>query len=74
MQIVIDIHEKDYQAALRGHITFAVLDAIQNGTVLKTASWEKFGKGNSWVCSNCRRGVTSREKYCPECGSLMNRG
>ena len=36
----------------------------------QTAEWEKFGK-NTYACTNCRRGVYSREKYCPECGSLM---
>ena len=40
--------------------------------VVKTASWEKFGK-NAYACTNCRRGVTNREKYCPECGSLMRK-
>ena len=34
MQIVIEIHEKDYQSALKGNISFAVLDAIQKATVL----------------------------------------
>lgn len=34
MQIVIDIHEKDYQSVLNGHITFGVLDALKNGTPL----------------------------------------
>ena len=37
----------------------------------QTATWEKFGNGKSWACTNCRRGVTSREKYCPECGCRM---
>lgn len=34
MQIVIDIHERDYQSMLNGHIPFSVLDAIRNGTPL----------------------------------------
>ena len=40
----------------------------------KTASWEKFGNGKSWACTNCRRGVLSRENYCPQCGSYMRGG
>lgn len=35
MQIVIKIHEKDYQAMKNGHIPFSVHDAIMNGTPLK---------------------------------------
>lgn len=35
MKIVIDIHEKDYQAIKNGHIQFSVLDAIMKGTSLK---------------------------------------
>ena len=34
MQIVIDIHEKDYQAIKNGHIPFSVLDAIMKGIPL----------------------------------------
>lgn len=34
MQIVIKIHEKDYQSMINGHIPFGVLDAIMNGTPL----------------------------------------
>ena len=34
MQIVIDIHERDYQSMLNGHIPFSVLDVIRNGTPL----------------------------------------
>jgi len=34
MQIVIDIHEKDYQSLKDGHIPFNVLDVIMNGTPL----------------------------------------
>ena len=34
MKIVIDIHEKDYQAIKNGHIPFSVLDAIMKGTPL----------------------------------------
>ena len=34
MQIVIDMHEKDYQAVKNGHIPFSVLDAIIKGTPL----------------------------------------
>lgn len=35
MEIVIKIHEKDYQAIKNGHIPFSVLDAIMKGTPLK---------------------------------------
>lgn len=34
MKLVIDIHEKDYQAIKNGHIPFSVLDAIMKGTPL----------------------------------------
>lgn len=34
MEIVIKIHEKDYQSMKNGHISFSVLDAIMNGTSL----------------------------------------
>jgi len=34
MQIVINIHEKDYQSILNGHIPFAILDVMKKGTVL----------------------------------------
>ena len=34
MEIVIKIHEKDYQSIKNGHIPFSVLDAIMNGTPL----------------------------------------
>lgn len=34
MQIVIDIHERDYQSMLNGHIPFSVLDVIRKGTPL----------------------------------------
>lgn len=34
MQIVIKIHEKDYQAMKNGHIPFSVYDVIMNGTPL----------------------------------------
>lgn len=34
MRIIIEIHEKDYQAIKNGHIPFSVLDAIMNGTPL----------------------------------------
>ena len=34
MQIVIDIHEKDYQSMLNGYISYGLLDAIKNGTPL----------------------------------------
>lgn len=35
MEIVIKIHEKDYQSIKNGHIPFSVLDAIMKGTPLK---------------------------------------
>lgn len=34
MQIVIDIHEKDYQSIKNGHISFSMLDAIMKGKPL----------------------------------------
>ena len=34
MQIVIDIHERDYQSMKNGHIPYSVLYAIMNGTPL----------------------------------------
>lgn len=34
MQIVIDIHEKDYQSMLNGYISYGLLDAIKNGIPL----------------------------------------
>lgn len=34
MQIVIDIHEKDYQLIKNGYISYSVLFAIMNGTPL----------------------------------------
>ena len=34
MQIVIDIHEKDYQCMLNGDLPYSVIHAIQNGTPL----------------------------------------
>lgn len=34
MQIVIDIHEKDYQSMKNGHIPYSVLSTIMNGTPL----------------------------------------
>ena len=34
MQIVIDIHEKDYQSMLNGNVSYGVLDAIKNGIPL----------------------------------------
>ena len=34
MEIVIKIHEKDYQAIKNGHIPFSVHDAIMKGTPL----------------------------------------
>ena len=34
MQIVIDIHEKDYQSIKNGHIPFSILDVIMRGTPL----------------------------------------
>ena len=34
MEIVIKIHEKDYQSMKNGHIPFGVLDAFKNGTPL----------------------------------------
>ena len=34
MKLIIDIHEKDYQAIKNGHIPFSVLDVITNGTPL----------------------------------------
>ena len=34
MQIVIDIHERDYQSMLNGLVSYSVLDAIRNGTPL----------------------------------------
>lgn len=33
-EIVIKIHEKDYQTIKNGHIPFSILDAIKNGTPL----------------------------------------
>ena len=39
----------------------------------QTAEWEKFGK-NTYACTNCRRGVFSKENYCPECGRKMLKG
>lgn len=35
MEIVIKIHEKDYQSIKNGHIPFSVLDAIMKGAPLK---------------------------------------
>ena len=34
MQVVIDIHEKDYQSMLNGNVSYGVLDAIRKGTPL----------------------------------------
>ena len=34
MQIVIDIHEKDYQSMKNGHIPYSVISTIMNGTPL----------------------------------------
>lgn len=34
MEIVIKIHEKDYQSMKNGHIPFSVHDVIMNGTPL----------------------------------------
>lgn len=34
MQIVINIHEKDYQSMKNGHIPYSVLSAIMKGTPL----------------------------------------
>ena len=34
MQIVIEIHEKDYQSMKNGHIPYSVLSTIKNGTPL----------------------------------------
>jgi hypothetical protein len=34
MELVIKIHEKDYQSMKNGHIPFSVLDAIMNGIPL----------------------------------------
>ena len=34
MEIVIKIHEKDYQSMKNGHIPFSVLNAIMNSTPL----------------------------------------
>ena len=34
MQIVIEIHEKDYQSMKNGHIPYSVLSTIINGTPL----------------------------------------
>ena len=34
MEIVIKIHEKDYQSIKNGHIPFSVLDAIMKGAPL----------------------------------------
>ena len=34
MQIVIEIHEKDYQSMKNGHISFSALDALMSGTQL----------------------------------------
>jgi hypothetical protein len=34
MQIVIDIHEKDYQSIKNGHIPFSILDVLMRGTPL----------------------------------------
>lgn len=34
MELVIKIHEKDYQLIKDGHVPFAVLDSIRNGTPL----------------------------------------
>ena len=35
MELVIKIHEKDYQSIKNGHIPFSVLDVIMKGTPLK---------------------------------------
>lgn len=34
MEIVIDIHERDYQSMLNGLVSYSVLDAIRNGKPL----------------------------------------
>ena len=34
MQIVIDIHKKDYQSILNGHVPFVILDVMKKGIVL----------------------------------------
>ena len=48
MQLVIDISEEDYKALKQGHVPFAVLDVIMNGTPIPKGN-EYAKEQTSWI-------------------------
>ena len=70
MQIVIDIHETDYQSILnRGNVPYSVVYAIMNGTPLPKGNGNKYEakaitRGN---CMMCGQELTEGLFFCKEC-------
>ena len=71
MKLIIDIHEKDYQAIKNGHIPFSVLDVIMNGIPLPKCNECKYYEGVHKVqghapCSYHTIGGVMWDWYCSQ--------
>lgn len=61
VELVIKIHEKDYQSMLNGHIPFSILDAFKNGTPLPKGHGDLIDRDKllstleklEWIRTNC---------------------
>lgn len=76
VELVIKIHEKDYQAMKDGHIPFSVLDVIMHGKPLKTGHWTNDNYkpvlgACCYECTCCGYGTDEKYKFCPNCGAKM---
>lgn len=89
MEIVIKIHEKDYQAIKNGHIPFSVHDAIMKGTPLPEhhgrlidadafidflKNISKTQRYNEFIIDKKLTGLTVDDVFNAVCESLQNEG
>lgn len=72
MKIVIEIHEKDYQSMINGHIPFSVLDAIMNGTPLPEHHGRLIDANDLEECKEIMNTIMGESKYAIRMDDVRN--
>ena len=73
MQIIIDIHEKDYQSILNsGQVPYGVVCAIMNGTLLPKHHGRLIDADELEECKEIMNTISGESKYAVRMDDIRN--